>query len=237
MDLVFGYLAGLLTLINPCVLPILPIVLASALQSGRGGPAALAAGLSLSFVALGLVVSSIGPGLGLYPETVASAAALAMAGFGLVMLVPRFSEGFATATAGVAARADASVEAAGSAGLRGQFLGGMLMGAVWSPCIGPTLGGAIALASRGKNLLLAGAVMAAFALGVTTVILLIAYAAQSAIDTNAALMRAVAARAKPVLGAVFIAVGLGLFFNLQHGIEAWALEVLPPWLTDFSVVF
>ena len=47
MDLLFGYAAGLLTLINPCVLPVLPIVLASALQVSRLGPMALAAGMSL----------------------------------------------------------------------------------------------------------------------------------------------------------------------------------------------
>ncbi|TMV51775.1 cytochrome c biogenesis protein CcdA, partial [Thioclava sp. BHET1] len=47
MELILGYAAGLLTLINPCVLPVLPIVLASALQASRFGPLALAAGLSL----------------------------------------------------------------------------------------------------------------------------------------------------------------------------------------------
>ena len=54
MDLILAYLAGLLTLINPCVLPVLPIVLASALQQDRRAPMALAAGMSLSFVVLGL---------------------------------------------------------------------------------------------------------------------------------------------------------------------------------------
>ncbi|MEL6841157.1 MAG: cytochrome c biogenesis protein CcdA, partial [Pseudomonadota bacterium] len=57
MDLLFGYLAGLLTLINPCVLPVLPIVLATALQAGRGGPLVLAAGMSLSFVIVGMTVA------------------------------------------------------------------------------------------------------------------------------------------------------------------------------------
>ena len=46
MEYVLGYAAGLLTLINPCVLPILPIVLATALQAGRLGPLAVAAGMS-----------------------------------------------------------------------------------------------------------------------------------------------------------------------------------------------
>ena len=65
MDIVLGYLAGLLTLINPCVLPILPIVLATSFQAGRAGPVALAAGMSLSFVTLGMLVSTLGYSLGI----------------------------------------------------------------------------------------------------------------------------------------------------------------------------
>ena len=158
MDLVLGYAAGLLTLINPCVLPVLPIVLATALQAGRGGPLALAGGMSLSFVALGLGVAALGQSLGLTEETVSDAAAVLMVVFGLVMLVPRFGAVFATATAGAASRADAGLDRVDRSGLQGQFVGGLLLGAVWSPCIGPTLGGAISLASQGENLVRAAAI-------------------------------------------------------------------------------
>jgi len=235
MDLVFGYLAGLLTLLNPCVLPILPIVLAGGLQSGRAGPVALAAGMSLSFVGLGLFVAAIGPALGIYPETVSAVAAVLMMVFGAVMVVPRFAAGFATATAGVAARADAGADAIDRTSLSGQFIGGALMGAVWSPCIGPTLGGAIALASQGHSLVWAGAIMAAFALGVSTLIVGIGLGARGALARHQPLLRAIAAWSRPLLGAVFFAVGLALFFNLNHVIEAWALDTLPAWLTDASV--
>ena len=97
MELVLAYGAGLLTLINPCVLPVLPIVLATALQASRYGPLAIAAGMCLSFVTLGMVVSVLGRSLGLTEETVSNAGAFLMVGFGLVLLVPRFSAGFATA--------------------------------------------------------------------------------------------------------------------------------------------
>ena len=171
MELVFGYFAGLLTLINPCVLPVLPIVLATALQAGRMGPLALAAGMSVSFVSLGLLVAVGGRALGITEETISNAGATLMIGFGLVLLVPRFSAGFATATAGVAAHADAQIDQTDRDGMTGQFVGGMLLGAVWSPCIGPTLGGAISLASQGESLIFAGAIMVTFALGVSSIIL------------------------------------------------------------------
>ena len=174
MELLFGYAAGLLTLINPCVLPVLPIVLASALQVSRWGPVALAAGMSLSFVTLGLGVTAFGRALGLDEQMVAQAGAVLMVGFGLMLLVPRFGTVFASATAGVSAGADARIDGLDRQNLGGQFLGGALLGAVWSPCIGPTLGGAISLASQGESLAWAGAIMVAFALCVSSIILALA---------------------------------------------------------------
>ena len=109
MDLIFAYLAGLLTLINPCVLPVLPIVLASALQAHRLGPVAMAGGMAVSFVVLGLTVTAFGHVIGLDERTLAQAGAVLMIGFGLVLLVPRLNAGFASATAGFAAQADAGI--------------------------------------------------------------------------------------------------------------------------------
>ena len=235
MDLILGYVAGLLTLINPCVLPVLPIVLATALQASRFGPVALAAGMSLSFVALGMGVSVFGAALGIDDQHIAQAGAVLMIGFGTILLVPRFSESFATATAGVASTADAQMEDLDRSGLRGQFLGGMLLGAVWSPCVGPSLGGAISLASQGKNLFTSFAIMVAFALGVSTIILVLGYGARSALMKRQALMRRIAQKSRPILGIVFIIVGLAILFKIHHVIEAWLVDVLPYWLQDLSV--
>jgi len=235
MEFVFAYGAGLLTLINPCVLPILPIVLATALQASPRGPLAVAAGMSLSFVVLGLAVTVLGRSLGLTPEMISDAGAVLMVLFGLVLLVPQFSARFATATAGVSAKADAGLDGLHNSGLTGQFLGGMLLGAVWSPCIGPTLGSAIGLASQGESVARAGLIMMAFALGVSTIILALGYGARSVIQNRQALMRTIAAKARPILGIVFIAVGVGLLLRVHHIIEIWAIENLPAWLIDLSV--
>lgn len=235
MELIFAYLAGLLTLINPCVLPVLPIVLATSLQSDRRAPIALATGMSLSFVVLGLGVAALGPALGIRQETVGRVAAVLMIGFGAAMLVPALGGRFALATAGLSARADAGMTATASRGLGGQLLGGVLLGAVWSPCIGPTLGAAIAMASQGENLLRAGAIMVAFALGVSSLILLIAYGARQWLRRNMARMRTFSERSKPILGGAFILIGLGLWFRVNHVIDAWMIENLPAWLVDLSV--
>lgn len=235
MELVFAYAAGLLTLINPCLVPVLPVVLATALQASRHGPLALAAGMSLAFVSLGIAVTAFGYAVGLGAEDLARAGAVLMAGFGLVLLVPQFSSAFSAATAPVATQADAGLEQVDRSTLRGQFVAGLLLGAVWSPCVGPTLGGAISLASQGRDLLWATAIMAFFALGVSTLVLGLGYGAGSALRRRQALMRRFATAARPVMGLVFVAVGLMLFFQLHHPIEAWLISVMPAWLIDLSV--
>jgi len=235
MELILGYGAGLLTLINPCVLPVLPIVLASAMQAGRWGPVALVSGMAVSFVALGLAVATLGRASGLTPELVSQVGAVLMIGFGLMLLVPRFSAGFATATAGMAAAADTRMDDIDRSSLRAQGLGGVLLGAVWSPCIGPTLGAAISLASQGESLVRAGAIMTAFSLGVATIMLALAYGARAAIRGRQEKLRTLAGSARPILGGVFVLVGVGILFNVHHAIDAWALDHMPIWLQDLSV--
>ena len=236
MDIILGYLAGALTLINPCVLPVLPIVLASATSGDRRGPLFLMAGLSASFVALGLLLARIGPALGVTPEGVSAAAALTMVAFGLILLVPALNTRFASATAGLASGADGRISRLDLTSPRGLVLGGALLGAVWSPCIGPTLGGAIALAAAGSGLGQASAIMLAFAAGVSTVMLALAYGARSTLMRRQQALRALAERSKPILGVTFLLVGAALWFNLHHILEGWALQTLPDWFNDLSIL-
>lgn len=236
MEMFLAYGAGLLTLINPCVLPVLPIILASATQSGRFGPVALAAGMSVTFVVFGMFVTTIGYTIGLDQDTLSRIGAWMMIGFGLILIVPRLSAMFSQLTARFAARADARLDSVDrSDPLAGQFIGGALLGLVWSPCIGPTLGGAIALASQGESLARATAIMVFFALGVSTLILALGYGARAALVRRQRLMRALAERARPILGWVFLAVGAMILLRVHHMIEAWAVQNLPAWLIDLSV--
>ncbi len=237
IELPLAYLAGLLTLINPCVLPVLPIVLASALNADRRAPIALAAGMSVSFVTVGMLVATLGYAIGLTEDVMAKAGATLMIVFGAVLLVPSLSQRFELATAGFAGSADQKLQNTDTNGLRGQFLGGVLLGAVWSPCIGPTLGGAIALASQGQSLIWAALIMCFFALGVSTLVVGLGLGAGEALRARTDRLRGIAEKSKPVMGFVFVAVGALLLMNVHHTIDAWAMSVMPIWLQDLSVRF
>ncbi|MEL6819309.1 MAG: cytochrome c biogenesis CcdA family protein [Pseudomonadota bacterium] len=237
MELIFAYLAGLLTLINPCVLPVLPIVLISALNASRYGPVALAAGMSFTFIVFGVLVTAFGSSIGLTQDRLAQIGALLMIAFGTLLIVPMFAKRFELATAGIASGADAQMNNVDTGSLRGQFIGGLLLGTVWSPCIGPTLGGAIALASQGGNLGYVALIMAFFALGVSTFTIGLGMGARESIRARAQAFRGLAERSKPIIGAAFITIGLMLFFQIHHIIEGWLLNIMPIWLQDLSVMF
>ena len=96
----FGFLAGVLSTLSPCVLPLLPLVLGSAAAAHRYGMAALAAGLVVAFVAVGLFVATIGFSIGLDSDFFRNASAVLLAGVGIVLLSGALQQRFAIAASG-----------------------------------------------------------------------------------------------------------------------------------------
>ena len=92
-----AFLAGLLSILSPCVLPLLPIVLGAAASEHRLGPIALAAGMALSFVSIGLFIATIGFGLGLDGDVFRFVAAALMIVIGGILVVPPLQTRLATA--------------------------------------------------------------------------------------------------------------------------------------------
>ena len=237
MELMFGYIAGLLTLINPCVLPVLPLIIASVIRREPLGPVALCLGLSVSFVVLGVTVAALGPLIGLNADDVAKIGAIAMIGFGLITVVPEFSTRFASATSRLSNYADKLAGGTMSRGIGGHLISGILLGAAWSPCIGPTLGGAISLAAQGQSIAWASAIMTSFALGTSTIILLLAYGARDIVNKRQVKFRKFAEHSKAITATLLICVGLAILLGLHKLAEAWFINSVPVWFQDLSVTF
>src|SRR4051794_29445638 len=143
-----AFLAGLVSIFSPCVLPLLPVVLGTAVSEHRLGPVALAAGLALSFLILGLFVATIGFSLGLDSELFRTIAAVLLLIVGIVLVVPPLQARLSLATAPLGNWMEQRFGGGTKRGLPGQFGVGVLLGAVWTPCIGATLGAASVLAAQ-----------------------------------------------------------------------------------------
>ena len=233
--LFWAYVAGTLTLINPCVLPLLPIILASALQGSRLGPLALAGGLTVSFTIVGVGVTAFGHLVGIDDYIINCSAAVMMMVFGTLLLIPQAQDVLARATAGLANDANDRIDAVEQRGLLGQFLIGLLLGAVWSPCIGPTLGGAISLAATGEGLVQATGTMLLFSVGVSSVLLALSYGSREVLQRRQRTLMRIMPRAKLIMGVVLLLVGISIWFNFERVVEAWLLDVMPDWLVQLSV--
>ncbi len=226
--------AGSLSTLSPCVLPLVPILLASAVAAHRLGPWALATGLTLSFTVVGVALASAGASLGLDPTTFRTIAAVLLIAFGVLLLSEELQGRFATATAGVLSAGHGLLARVTLGGLPGQFVLGMLLGVVWSPCVGPTLGAAVTLASQGEQLAQVTLVMAMFGFGASLPLVALGLASRGAMTRLRGRLLAAGRGGKKVLGAVMLVLGAFIFTGIDKRVEAWLLDVAPPWLTQIG---
>ena len=163
MDLLFSIFAGSLTVLSPCVLPVLPFVTASSLRSHKWGPLALGLGLLISFVGASILISSTGFVLGLSPATMKTLAGVLMSLSGLLFLSQNLSDALASKLS-VFSNFQVSQNKNYSE-LTTEFINGLVLGVVWTPCSGPSLGVALGLAAKAGSIGQASLRLGLFGLG------------------------------------------------------------------------
>jgi cytochrome c-type biogenesis protein len=174
-NLALAFAAGMLTILSPCVLPLAPVVVASARAKDPRGPIALGLGLAATFGIIGGLLASFGVEFGDW-EWARTASALIMIAIGAALLVPAIGDaielrlGFAGRAAGVLG------ERLPNAGLAGQAAAGVVLAFAWAPCAGPILGAALLLAAKGGSVAAAMATMSAYALGAAGALIAAGYA-------------------------------------------------------------
>lgn len=230
-------LAGVLSTLSPCVLPLVPIVLGAAVSEHRYGPVALAAGLASSFTAIGLFVATVGFAIGLDAGVFRLAAAVLLGAMGMVLVVPALQSRLAVAAGPVGNWAEQHFGGFSTTGLGGQFAVGLLLGAVWSPCVGPTLGAASVLAAQGENLAQVSFTMLAFGIGAGLPLAALGALSRERLMRVRNRLIAAGQGAKAVLGAVLIGVALLIVTGWDKRLETWLVEVSPEWLTLLTTRF
>jgi cytochrome c-type biogenesis protein len=235
--LALAFAAGLLSILSPCVLPLVPIVLGAAIVAHPLGAVALAAGVSLSFTVLGLLLALVGFGLGIDAGMLRLAAAAIMVGLGMILLVPSWQARLAAAGGPISGWADRRFGGGASSGLGGQFAIGLLLGAVWSPCVGPTLGAASLLASQGHDLLRVALTMAVFGVGAALPLILLGLLSRATLMGVRSRLMSAGKLGKGLLGAAFIVIGVAIVSGVDKRIEATLVAASPPWLTQLTTSF
>jgi cytochrome c-type biogenesis protein len=229
-----SFAAGILSTLSPCVLPLLPIIIGSSASEYKAGPFAVAGGMAFSFAILGTILASVGAGIGLNQGSFRVVAAILMVLIGLVLISKTLQEQFALAIssfggAGANLLASVTIE-----GLKGQFFIGLLLGLVWSPCVGPTLGAAITIASQGESLDKVVLMMTLFGLGAGLPVTILSLLSRELMLKVKVKLQGASGIGKTVLGVVLVFVGALALSGLDKGIEEFFTNHLPQQLINLT---
>lgn len=138
--LVFSFLAGVFTALSPCILPVLPAILAAGVSGGRLRPLGTILGLICSFTFFTLTLTWLVQFTGVSPNSLRDVAIILIFLFGLVMIFPKLSDWFARVTTPLAGFGQKFQGTHSVSGFWGGMVFGAALGLVWTPCAGPILG-------------------------------------------------------------------------------------------------
>ena len=236
-ELGLAWVAGSLTTLNPCVFPLLPLVLGGAVQENRLAPVAMGAGMVAAFALLGLVVGVAGDALGLQPDPIRLAGAVMLMAFGVVMLVPWLSERFTRLLTPMASRAHGATARLDAGSLGGAFATGGLLGMVWSPCSGPMLATALTIVATEGGATRGTLVLAMFGLGAASVLVAAAYASRAGFGRVRGWVLAHMDGVKRGFGVLVLLLGIAIATGGDKWLEARLLTVMPQGWIDLTTRF
>jgi len=233
----FGFLAGLLSTLSPCVLPLVPILLGSATSVHRRAPLALAGGLAISYATIGTSLAWAGTALNIDAGVFRYAGAMVLALLGVVLMSGSLLQRFAVATSGVGDAGNSLISRVQPDGLWGQFAIGLVLGVVWSPCVGPTLGAAVVLASQGSHLPQAALLMGIFGIGAALPVVALTYVSRGAMVKMRGKLMQAGKTGKIAMGVIMVAIAGLILSGADKAIEAWLVSHSPAWLSALTTRF
>ncbi len=233
LTLPLAFLAGVLTILSPCVLPLAPIVVAGGRARDPRGPIALAAGLALTFGIVGGALAAIGVEFGA-ADWVRWLSALIMLCVGLAMIVPALNAGLERAMSPLSGFSDTLRDRLPETGLIGQAALGVVLAFAWAPCAGPTLGAAFALAASGGSLAMSMLTMTVFALGAAGALLAAGYGLGKLAAKARGQAGRTAAIGREAFGVALAVIGAIILVGFDHRIEAAFIGAMPDWLVSFA---
>lgn len=232
----FAFLAGVITILSPCILPLLPIILSSSLSGknlGKLRPLGVVVGFVLSFTFFTLFLSTIVRLSGIPADTLRSVSIFIIAAFGISLLIPRLQlwiEQLFIKLSHLAPKTNLNP------GFGAGLLVGFSLGLLWTPCVGPILASVISLAISGVISLDAFLITFAYSLGTAVPMFIIMIGGQNVLTKVPWLLKNTANLQK-AFGVLMVLTAIGIFFNIDRKFQTFILDIFPQWganLTKFE---
>ncbi|HCR81469.1 MAG TPA: hypothetical protein DIV47_03255 [Candidatus Pacebacteria bacterium] len=218
----FAFLAGIVTILSPCILPVLPIVLAGSVGEGKKRPLGIVAGFVLSFTFFTLFLTILISRLGVSADALRNVAVVVILFFGASLLLPQLQvwlEKLFSRFSQLAPREQKD-------GFGGGFLLGISLGLLWTPCVGPILASVISLALIGSVTSTALLITLAYALGTGLPMLAITYGGRRLLDKTPWITKNLK-RIQQLFGVVMILTALAIYLQWDRRFQTWILTVFP----------
>jgi len=221
----FAFLSGLVTILAPCIWPLLPIILSASIgSSGHKKPLGISLGIILSFAVFTLVISSLVRFFHFDPNILRLVAVIVIAFLGITMIIPRLSEiteVLVSKFAGIFGQSSQK-----GSGFKSGFITGLSLGIVWSPCAGPILAAIAALAATGKVTGDVVLITVAYVIGVGIPLFIFAYGGQ-AVFTKTRFISPHLGTIQKIFGVIMLLTALAIYTNYDKYIQTQLLNAFP----------
>lgn len=236
ISILLVFLAGIVTAATPCVIPIIPIILAGSVGH-KLRPVFIVLGSMVTFTLMGGVFSLIGSFAGGSQETLRGIFIFVIIGFGATMADTDVKEVYMKYSSRIVNKIRAIFMGNRpvpvqneSHPLRGAFILGLSSGIVWLPCVGPTLGAVFAYVSYQGNFIIGLYLLATYSLGFGFALLIIVYTAKH-YSNKFRWIREHSALMEKIAGWILIIVGVAMLFNLDKYLQT----ILIPYFPDLLI--
>ncbi len=229
------FIAGMATVITPCILPILPAVLSGSVGS-RLRPVAIVTGMSITFTLMGLLISAV-VSFAFFTEYLRWLSIVFIIGMGAVLFDDDINQAYVNISSSTVNFAREHISFLGNIapreGLTGGLFLGMSLGVLWIPCVGPILGAVFAYVAESSasagNLLYGAALLIVYSLGVSIPMLTIAYSGKS-ISGRVSWFVKRGHFFKRLSGMILILVGLMMLFEIDKYLKTILLPYFPVYI-------
>jgi cytochrome c biogenesis protein CcdA len=226
----FAFLAGIITILSPCILPILPIVLSGSIGSGKRKPQGIVTGFVLSFTFFTLFLALLVKTLGISADVLRSISIIIILIFGISLLLPQFQILMEKLFSRLSGRFAVK-------GVHDGFLGGVViglsLGLIWTPCVGPILASVITLAATSDVSLAAFFITLAYSLGTAIPMFAIMYGGRGLLQKVPWLLPNTN-KIQKAFGVLMILTAFGIFFNIDRRFQTYILTTFPQYGTGLT---
>jgi len=228
-----AFISGVLTVFSPCVLPILPIILASGIDGKIWRIRGVIVGLVVSFTIAALLLATVVRLFGIPADTIRNIAVLLLVLFGLSMVFPIIWE---KTQVFIEKYWHAKPIQTQNSGFGGGFVTGVSLGVVWTPCIGPVVAAVATLAAVNSLSFASVLIVLSYALGTAVPLYFIAKGGRAA-TARLGFIKTNNQKIRQVFGVIILGTALFIWTGADRNLQAWTLAHLPASWTQLATTF